>query len=117
MFCTWWQVAQTQTESICCFWYREKSHNCENKLLIDSGCIDHFLTDQRFSKEINKPSPVKYVCNAELSKQKIHGIGSVEMDVVDAYDTLVVKTLEQALYVSKYKFNLISMTKLVERKN
>ena len=59
----------------------------ENKLLIDSGCTDHILTDQKFFNEISKPSPVKYIYNADTLKQKIHGIGSAEIDVAAANGT------------------------------
>ena len=34
-------------------------YNCEIKLLIDSGCTDHIITDQKFLKEIDKSSPIK----------------------------------------------------------
>ena len=91
-------------------------YNCKNKLLIDSGCTDHILTDQRFFKEISKLSPVKYVCNVDLSKPE-NSWHWFSGDVLDANGTHVVISFEQALFVPEYKFNFLSMKQLVEKNN
>ena len=44
-----------------------------------------------------------YVCNADLSKHENYGIGSAEIEIVDANGTYVVIYLEQAFNVPKYK--------------
>ena len=85
----------------------------KDKVLIDSGCTDHILTDRKFFQNLREiTSSVK---NPDGSFCKIEGIGDVEVELRNengSTDTLIMRDV---LFVPSYETNLVSVSKLVEK--
>ena len=93
-------------------WKMEKSI-----IIIDSGCTSHILCCDKYFTNITVPGTDLTVSNRDLSNQKVCGIGTAMIPLVDKNGQSVNLSLEKALYVPTFHFNLLSVDHLVSAGN
>lgn len=89
----------------------------QDKVIFDSGCTSHILTSKAFFKTLDENTSNMVVTNGDFSEQKVTGVGSACIPLIDSKGEQLFLNLERALYVPEYHFNLISMSTMVEKGN
>ena len=85
----------------------------KDKVLIDSGCSDHILTDRQFFRNLRElTSGVK---NPDGSFCKVEGNADVEVELRNENRSTDTLKMWDVLFVPSYETNLVSVSKLVEK--
>jgi hypothetical protein len=98
-------------------WYWKKNYdgislnsfsNLNNQIILDSGVTNHMFCNKKLLTNLKLINDDKYVCVANGIKEKINGIGEIN---------LFLTKIKNILYIESFSTNLISISKLTQELN
>ena len=84
-----------------------------NNFVIDSGSTDHIVSDKSVFADFQEKHDI--VLSPNGGQSEVKGLGSVEIEAYNTKNQKVRLLLKDVLYVPQYKFNLLSIDKILEK--